>query len=76
MHIKPHDLFFYIFEPMPLFLFFNTQTMHIKSKVHNSIATTSPQKPYALAGFEPGPSVPEANGDVDFFPGFGEQQPG
>jgi hypothetical protein len=32
---------------MPLFLFFNTQTMHIKSIVHNSIAMTS-KKPYTL----------------------------
>jgi hypothetical protein len=38
---------------MPLFLFFNTQTMHIESIVHNSIEMIS-LKPYTLAGFEPG----------------------
>jgi hypothetical protein len=30
-----------IFGPMPLFIFFNTQTMHNKSIVHNSIAMIS-----------------------------------
>jgi hypothetical protein len=30
-----------IFWPMPLFLFLNTQTMHIKSIVHNNIAMNS-----------------------------------
>jgi hypothetical protein len=34
--------------------------MHITSIVHNSIAVTS-LKPYTLAGFEPGCSVPEAD---------------
>jgi hypothetical protein len=42
------------------FLFFNTQTMHIKPIVHNSIATRL--IPYTLAGFEPGSFVLE----VDF----------
>jgi hypothetical protein len=44
---------------MPLFLFFNTQTMHIKSKTHNSIARFF-LKPYTLAEFEPGSAVSEA----------------
>jgi hypothetical protein len=42
---------------LPLFLFFNTQTMHIKSIVHNSID----KKPYTLAEFEPGSAGSEAN---------------
>jgi hypothetical protein len=45
---------------VPFFLFFKTQTMHIKSMVRNSIAMPS-KKTYTLAGFEPGTSVPEAN---------------
>jgi hypothetical protein len=45
---------------MPLFILFNTQTMHIKSKTHNSIAMFF-LKPYTLAGFEPGPAVSEAD---------------
>jgi hypothetical protein len=44
---------------MPLFLFFNTQTMHFKSILHNSIAMT-PYKTFTLVGFEPRSSVPEA----------------
>jgi hypothetical protein len=45
---------------MPSFHFFNTQTVHSKSVVHNSIQQL-PQKPYTLAGFEPGPSFLEAD---------------
>jgi hypothetical protein len=45
---------------MPLFIYFNTQTMHIKSKTHNSIAMFF-LKPYTLAGFEPGSAVSEAD---------------
>jgi hypothetical protein len=37
----------------------STQTMHIKSIIHNRIAMFY-LKPYALAGFEPRSSVPEA----------------
>jgi hypothetical protein len=48
------------FVPMPFILFFNTQTMHIESKTHNSIAMFF-LKPYTLAGFEPGSAVPEAD---------------
>jgi hypothetical protein len=44
---------------MPLFRFFNAQTMHIKSKTHNSNAMFF-LKPYTLAGFEPGSAVCEA----------------
>jgi hypothetical protein len=49
------------FGPMPLFLFCNTQTMHIKSKPYNSIAMFF-LKPYTLVGFEPGSAVSEAAG--------------
>jgi hypothetical protein len=38
----------------------STQVMLIKSITHNSIAMFS-LKPYTLAGFEPGSSVPEAD---------------
>jgi hypothetical protein len=38
----------------------NKQTTHVKSIVHNSITLTS-KKPYTLAGFEPGSSVPDAD---------------
>jgi hypothetical protein len=38
----------------------NTQTMHIKSIMHSSIAMIS-LKPNTLAGFEPRPSVLEAD---------------
>jgi hypothetical protein len=41
---------------MPLFLFFNTQTMHI----HTALLWF-PKKPYTLAGFEPGSFIPEVN---------------
>jgi hypothetical protein len=47
------------FGPMSLFRFFNTQTMHIKSKTHNSIAMFF-LKHYILAGFEPGSAVSDA----------------
>jgi hypothetical protein len=47
-----------------LYLSFSTQTMHIKSIVHNSIGITS-QKTYTLSGLEPGSSVPEENCDAD-----------
>jgi hypothetical protein len=40
---------------MPLFLYFNTQAMHIKLIIQNSIVITS-YKPLTLAGFEPGSS--------------------
>jgi hypothetical protein len=43
---------------MPLFLFFNTQTMHIKPITGSSIAIFSLN---TLAGFEPGSSVPKAD---------------
>jgi hypothetical protein len=48
---------------MPLFIFFYTQTMHIKSKAHNSIATYVFPKNlmYSLAGFKPGSAVSEAD---------------
>jgi hypothetical protein len=46
------------FGPMPLFLFLNTQTMK-QPIIHKSLAMFS-LKPYALADFEPGSSVPEA----------------
>jgi hypothetical protein len=49
-----------IFWSMPLILFLNTQTMHIRKIIHNSIAMFS-QKPYTLAGIEPGSSVPEGD---------------
>jgi hypothetical protein len=35
---------------MSLFLFFNTQTMHIKPKTHNSIAMFFSEKPYTYPG--------------------------
>jgi hypothetical protein len=38
----------------------NTQTMHLKSRIHHSISMFS-LKPYTLAGFEPRSSVPEAD---------------
>jgi hypothetical protein len=37
-----------------------TQTKHIRSIIHNSIAM-NPLKPYTLTGFGPGSSVPEAD---------------
>jgi hypothetical protein len=40
---------------MPLFLFFDTQTMHFKSALLRFY-----QKNHTSAGFEPGSSVPEA----------------
>jgi hypothetical protein len=51
------------FWPMPLFIFFNLQTMHIKQlyickQLHCYVFH---KNPYTLAGFEPGPSVLEAN---------------
>jgi hypothetical protein len=46
--------------PLNLFLKVNTQTMHIKSILYNSI-DMFPKKPNTLAGFEPGSSVPEAD---------------
>jgi hypothetical protein len=49
-----------IFGPKPLLHFFYTQTMHIKPIKFNSY-DISPYKPYTLAGFEPGSSVPEAD---------------
>jgi hypothetical protein len=45
---------------MPLFLFFNTQAMHIKLKLHNTIAMFFLKTFYILAGFEPGYAVSEA----------------
>jgi hypothetical protein len=45
-------------------IFFNIQTKNIKSIVHNSIVKIS-LKTYTLAGFEPGPSVPEADARCD-----------
>jgi hypothetical protein len=45
---------------MPLFLFFNTQTLHIKSKTQQHCYVI-PKKPYTLAGFEPGSAVSEAD---------------
>jgi hypothetical protein len=36
-----NNVFFYIFGLMPLFLFFNTKTLHIKSILHNCIAMPS-----------------------------------
>jgi hypothetical protein len=44
--------FLNIFGPMPLFLFFNTQTMHISSKAYKCIAMFM----QTLMGFEPGPA--------------------
>jgi hypothetical protein len=48
---------------MPLFLFFNTQTMHVQSIVHNSIATYDFPKNllHNLAGFEPRSFASEAD---------------
>jgi hypothetical protein len=40
-------------------LFFNTQTMRIKSMIHNSIAVIY-LKTHTLAGIEPGPPLPQA----------------
>jgi hypothetical protein len=40
---------------------FNTQTMHINSIMHNSIAMFPKNIMWTLAGFEPGCSVPGAN---------------
>jgi hypothetical protein len=37
----------------------NTQTMHIKSVVHSQQHCFVFVKPFTLAGFEPGSSVPE-----------------
>jgi hypothetical protein len=44
---------------VPLFIFFNTQTMTIKSKTYNRIVF--PKKTYTLAGFEPGSAISEAD---------------
>jgi hypothetical protein len=41
----------------------NTQTINIKSRIHNSIAIFS-LNPYTLAGFEPGSVVPGGGCDV------------
>jgi hypothetical protein len=55
---------------MPLFSFFNTQTMHIKPTMYvctyiYDIYTTAllrfPKKLYTLVRFEPGSSIPEAD---------------
>jgi hypothetical protein len=59
---------------MPLFPFFITKIMHIRSTIRNSVAMFSPITPYTLAGFDPGPSVSEAyamstaprHQDIDF----------
>jgi hypothetical protein len=45
----------YILVPMPLVLFPNTQTIHIKSIINNSIAMNF----LTLAGIEPGSAVPQ-----------------
>jgi hypothetical protein len=49
--------------PTPLGIFlFNTQTIHIKSTIHNSIAMFSLKTlPDTLAGFEPCSSVHDAD---------------
>jgi hypothetical protein len=52
---------FFKIGPTPLFLFYNTPTMHMESIVHNGIAMIT----YILAGFEPGPSVPEVDAMSD-----------
>jgi hypothetical protein len=54
-------IFLNIFWPMPLFLLFNTQTMHshlVDSTQQHCYAF--PKKPYTLAGFEPVSFAPEA----------------
>jgi hypothetical protein len=45
--------------PIPLFHFLNTQTK-CTYIIHNIIAVFSLNKPYTLEGFEPWPSVTEA----------------
>jgi hypothetical protein len=44
--------------PMPLFIFFNTQTMLIKSIIHNSTALFLPIIFFTRVGLEPVSLVP------------------
>jgi hypothetical protein len=45
---------------MPIFLKVNTQTMHFTQLYTTAMLHVS-LKPYTVAGFEPGSSVPEAD---------------
>jgi hypothetical protein len=47
-HFLKIFIYINIFGPMPLLIFFTAQTMHIKSKIHNSIAM------FFLKTFNPG----------------------
>jgi VanZ family protein len=55
--------FLNILGTLPLFIYLVTQTMHMKSKTHNSIAMFFLKTLYipTLAGFEPGSDVSEAD---------------
>jgi hypothetical protein len=50
-----------IFWQMPFDIFFNTETMHTKSIVHNSVAMISLHKNLTLVGIEPGSAVTQAD---------------
>jgi hypothetical protein len=56
-------LFLFIFKgflPVPIFPFFYTNNAH-KDNYRQQNRCVSPKNIYALAGFEPGPSLPEAD---------------
>jgi hypothetical protein len=66
---KSHNLEWHpgIFGPMPLCLFFNTRTMHIKSIVHNSIAMYDFLKHYIYpAGIRARVLCSRGEWDVDY----------